>query len=146
LVHPFLDVADAKSLDALGRVEVERTGHGCQDARIGARDRAQHEERVLDAPRHGAELVERPAEGHGTGARYAAECRPQARDAAAHAGRDDAASRLAADRETDETRGVRGAGTGARARGALLEQPRIHGLSAKPDIVERERAEAQLRD
>ena len=38
------------------------------------------------------------------------------------------------------------AGTGARTGGALLEQPRIHGLAAEPDVVERQRAEAELGD
>ena len=32
------------------------------------------------------------------------------------------------------------------ARRALLEQPRVHRLPAEPDVVERERAEAELRD
>ena len=36
--------------------------------------------------------------------------------------------------------------TGARARGALLQQPGIHRLAAEPDIVQRQRSETELRD
>ena len=48
-------------------------------ARVGAGDRAQHEQRVLDAARHRPELVERPAQRHRAGARHAAEGRAAAR-------------------------------------------------------------------
>ena len=41
---------------------------------------------------------------------------------------------------------VGGAGAGARARRAFVEQPRVHRLAAEPDVVERERAEAELGD
>ena len=61
-------------------------------------------------------------------------------------GTDDAAAGLAADREADQPRGRRRAGTGARSRRAFLEQPRIHRLAAEPDVVERQRAQAQLGD
>ena len=37
-------------------------------------------------------------------------------------------------------------GPGAGSRRAFLEQPRVHRLAAEPDVVERQRAEAQLRD
>ena len=120
--------------------------HARQIAGVGARDRVQHEHRVLHAARHRAELVERPAQRHRAAARHSAERRTQTGDAAAHRWRDDAAAGLAADRESDESRGRRRAGTGARARRAFLEQPRIHRLTAEPDVVERERAEAELRD
>ena len=46
----------------------------------------------------------------------------------------------------DQRRRGRRAGSGARSRRALLQQPRVHRLSAEPDVVERECAERQLRD
>ena len=46
----------------------------------------------------------------------------------------------------DEPRCCRRAGARARARCAFLEQPRVHRLAAEPDVVERERAQAQLGD
>src|SRR5581483_2081969 len=37
-------------------------------------------------------------------------------------------------------------GPGARPTRALLQEPRVHGLAAKPDIVQRQGTHAQLRD
>ena len=48
--------------------------------------------------------------------------------------------------KADERRRRRRARTGARAGRALFEQPRIHRLAAEPDVVQCERAEAELRD
>ena len=121
-------------------------GHAGDVAGVGTGDRLQHQHRVLDAARHRAQLVERPAQRHGAGARHAAVGGPQSGDAAAHRGADDAASGLAADREADQPGGGRRAGTGARARCAFFQQPRIHGLAAEPDVVERQRAQAQFGD
>ena len=67
-------------------------------------------------------------------------------DAAAHGRIDDAATRFAADGEAHQSRGGSGAGTGARSGRPFFQQPRIHGLAAEPNIVERQRAEAQLGD
>ena len=67
-------------------------------------------------------------------------------DAAAHRRRDDAAAGFAADREADQPGRRRRARAGARSRRALFEQPRVHRLAAEPDVVERERAQAQLGD
>ena len=104
----------------------------------------QHQHGVLDAARHRAEFVERPAERHRAGARHAAVGGAQSGDAAAHAGRNDAAAGFAADGESDQSSGGGGAGAGARSGGALFEQPGIHGLATEPDVVEGERAEAEL--
>src|SRR5204862_7327445 len=60
--------------------------------------------------------------------------------------RDDAAAGFAADGESDESGGGGGARSGAGAGRPFLEQPGIHGLSAEPDVVERERAERELRE
>ena len=106
----------------------------------------QDEHGVFDAAGHGAEFVERPAEGHGAGAGHAAVGGAQAGDAAAHGGADDAAAGFAADGEADQAGGGGGAGAGAGAGGAFFEQPGVHGLAAEPDVVERERAEAELGD
>jgi hypothetical protein len=59
-------------------------------------------------------------------------------------GADDAAAGLAADRETHQPGAGGRARTGARSRRAFFEQPGIHGLAAEPDVVERQRAQAQL--
>ena len=45
----------------------------------------------------------------------------------------------------DQPRRRRRAGPRARPGGALFEKPGIHRLAAEPDIVERQRAQAQLR-
>src|ERR1700751_6078758 len=106
----------------------------------------QDEDGVFDVTGHGAELVERPTERHSASARDAAVGGPQSGDAATHGRADDAPAGLAADGETNQARGGGGARSGTGAGGGLLDQPRVHGLSAKPDVVERERAEAQLGD
>ena len=80
---------------------------------------SEHEQRVLDAAGHGAELVERPAQRHGARARHAAVGRAQADDAAAHGGRDDAAARLAGHGEGDAA----GGGGRARSRAAARRRP-----------------------
>src|SRR5437667_4231235 len=107
-------------------------------------DGLQNEKRILDGARHGAELIERPAESHGAGARHAAVGGPQSGDAATHARADDAAAGFAANRETDQPRRSGGAGAGAGTGGAFLEEPGVHGLSAEPNIVERQGAQAEL--
>jgi len=99
---------------------------------------------VFDGAGHRAELVERPAERHRAGARDAAIRRPQAGDAAAHAGANDAAAGFAPDGETDEARGGGGTRAGAGAGSAFFEQPRVHRLPAEPNIVEGKRAETEL--
>ena len=109
---------------------------------IGTGDGVEDEHGVLDAAGHGAEFVEGPAEGHGTGAGDAAEGRAKAGDAATHRGRDDAASGFRADGEGYETGGGSCSGTGAAAARALFEEPGIHGLAAEPDVVKGEGAEA----
>jgi hypothetical protein len=58
--------------------------------------------------------------------------------------RDDAAAGLAADRKSYQPGGRSGAWSGARPRRALFEQPQIHGLTAEPDIVERQRSQTHL--
>ncbi len=113
---------------------------------VGAGDGVEDEHGVFDAAGHGAEFVEGPAEGHGSGAGDAAEGGAKAGDAAAHGGADDAASGFAADGEGDEAGGGGGAGAGAGAGGAFFEEPGVHGLAAEPDVVEGERAEAEFGD
>ena len=54
------------------------------------------------------------------------------------------ASRFAADGEAHQSGGGCGARTGARSGRAFFQEPRIHGLAAEPNVVERQRAEAQL--
>ena len=78
--------------------------------------------------------------------RHASVSGPQSRDAATHRRTHDTALRLAPDGETHQSRGSCGARSSARTRRSFLEQPRIHGLPAEPDIVERQRAQAQLGD
>src|SRR2546429_9423 len=92
----------------------------------------QNEHGVFDGASHGAELVERPAERHGSGARDAAVGGTKAGDAASHAGADDAAAGFAADGEADKAGGGGCARTGARARRTFFEKPRIHGLATEP--------------
>ena len=99
-----------------------------------------------DAAGHRAELVERPAQCHRAGAGHASKRRPQSGNAAPHRRRDDAAAGFAADREADQSGRGRGARTRARSGRAFLEQPRVHRLPAEPDVVERQRAQAQFRD
>ena len=127
-------------------VEVQFAGDAGEIGGVWAGDGVQDEHGVFDAARHGAEFVERPAQRHRAVARDAAVGGAQSGDAAAHAGADDAAAGLAADGETDQARGGGCARSGARAGRAFFEQPRIHGLAAEPNIVERQRAEAELGD
>src|SRR6266404_9621601 len=122
------------------------TGDARNIASIRAGDGLEDEERVFDGAGHGTELIERPAESHGAGAGHTAVGGTQPGDAAAHAGADDATAGFAADGETDEACRGGGAGTGAGAGRAFFQKPRVHGLSAKPNIVEGERAEAELGD
>ena len=81
---------------------------------------------------------------HRTSTRDAAVGRAKARDAAAHAGTDDAATRFASNGKTYEPSGSGSAGASARAGSAFFEQPGIHGLAAEPNVIERERAEAEF--
>ena len=68
-------------------------------AGIRAGNSLQHQHGVFDRARHGAKLVERPAERHRPAARHASIGRPQPRDSAAHGRTHDAAARLAPNRE-----------------------------------------------
>src|SRR3569832_174504 len=122
------------------------TWHRGEIACVGTADRLEHEHRVFDAAGHGAEFVERPAEGHRTGAGNTSIGRTQSGDTAAHARAHVAAAGFTADRESLECGGRGCTWAGARTRGAFLEYPRIHGLPAEPHVVERARAHAELRD
>src|SRR5207244_6420031 len=93
---------------------------------------------------HGAEISEGPVEGQGSAARHAAVSGARPGDSATHAGADDAAAGLAANREADQARRSSGARTGAGARRAFLREPRVHRLPAEPNIVERQGAETEL--
>ena len=104
----------------------------------------QNEQRVLDGAGHRAKLVEGPAQSHGAGARNAAVSGTQPGDAATHTGADDASAGLAADREAHQSCGRGGAWASARTGGAFFEQPWIHGLPTKPNVIEREGAEAEF--
>jgi len=104
-LHPGGEVTDAEALDAGGGVEAEGAGDACQVCSVGARDGVEDEDRVFDGAGHGAELVERPAEGHGAGAGDAAVGGAEAGDAAAHGGADDAAAGLGTDGEADQAGG-----------------------------------------
>ena len=57
----------------------------------------------------------------------------------------DAALCFAADTQSDEARGGGCARTGALSRSSLFHEAWIHGLPAEPDVIERERAHAELR-
>ena len=92
----------------------------------------------------GAEFVEGPAEGHGTGTRDASERRAETSDAAAHGRADDAAVGLTANGEGHESCGGCRAGACAGAAGAFFKKPWVHGLPAEPNIVESEGAEGEL--
>ena len=146
LVHPPGEIADAQAAHGSGRIEVELAGNAVQVAGVRTGNAIEHEQGVFNAARHGTELVEGPAKSHGAGARNAAVGGAQASDAAAHAGADDAAAGFAADGEGDETCSRGSAGAGARTGRTFFEIPGIHRLTAKPDVVERERAHAELGD
>ena len=77
----------------------------------------------------GPDLVHRPRERHAAVAAHPAEGRSQARGAAGPAGRDDAAERLAADGEADQSRGGRRGRAGRRAARARRGS---HGLRVLP--------------
>ena len=96
-------------------------GHAVEVAGVGTGDGVEDEQRVFNEARHGAEFVERPAEGHGAGARDAAVGGAEAGDAAAHGGADDAAAGFAADGEGDEAGGGGGSGTCAGSGRAFFE-------------------------
>ena len=126
-------------------VEIEVARHAGYVAGVGAGDGAEHEHCVFDVASHGAKLIESPAEGHGAGAWNAAVGGAQAGNSAAHAGADDAASGLAANGEAHQS----GGGGCARARTGTARtlgvgDPRVHGLSAEPDVIEGECAQAEL--
>src|SRR5262249_48314349 len=72
--------------------------------------------------------------------------RTQAIHSAAHARCHDAASGLAADTEADQSRGGRSARSGTGARSAFVEIPRIHCLTAEPNVVQCQSTETELRD
>ena len=146
LLHPCGEVANAKTLDGSGGIEIELAGNAGDVAGIKAGDGLENEESVFDGASHGAELVERPAQGHRAGARNATVSGAKTSDAAAHAGADDAAASFAADREADKGRGGGSTWAGAGAGSAFFEQPGVHGLPAEPNIVEGERAETELCD
>ena len=146
LLHPFREIAHAQSGDACASVVVQLAGDARHIARVRPRDRVQHQHRVLDRTRHGAKLVERPAERHRPRARHATVCGAQAGNATAHGGTHNAPAGFAADGKGDEAGRRRGTGPGARAGRAFLEKPRVHGLAAEPDVIERERAKAELCD
>ena len=131
-----------------GGVEVEVTRHARQRRRgPGPVMACSTSIASSTPPGHRAELVERPAERHGAGARHAAEGRTQAGRRRSASRGDDAAAGLAADGERHERGRRRGrAGPGARSRTPSSGSPRVHRLAAEPDVVERERAEGQLRD
>ena len=146
LLHPGGEIADAQALDACAGVEVQMTRDAGDVAGVRSGDGLENEQRIFDGASHGAELIERPAKGHRAGAGHAAEGGAQPGDSATHAGADDAAAGLAADGEADQPRRRGGARASAGARRAFFQEPRVHGLSAKPNVVEGERAETELRE
>ena len=103
---------------------------------VGTGDGVEDEHGVFDGAGHGAEFVEGPAEGHGSGARDSAVGGAKAGDAAAHGGRDDAATGFRADGEGYQACCCGGSGASATAGGAFFEEPGVHGLAAEPDVVE----------
>ena len=114
---------------------------------VGAGDGVEDEHGVFDAAGHGAELVEGPAEGHGSGAGDAAVGGAEAGDAAAHGGGDDAAAGFASRwRRLRGLRRWRLRGLRCEPRGAFFEEPGVHGLAAEPDVVEGEGAEGEFGD
>ncbi len=145
-LHPEGEVADAQAFDGSGGVEVEVARDAGDVLIVRAGDGVEDEHGVLDGTGHGAEFVEGPAEGHGSGAGNAAKRGAKAGDAAAHGGRDDGAVGFAADGEGYEPGGRGRAGACAGAGGAFFEEPGIHGLAAEPDVVEGEGAEGEFGD
>jgi len=149
-VHPLGEVAYAEGFasiaDGGGGVEVEVGGDARGVAGVGAGDGVKDEKGVFDGAGHGAELVERPAEGHGAGAGDAAKGGAEAGDAAAHGGTDDGAAGFGADGEADQPCGGGGSRTRRGTRRAFDGEPGVHGLAAEPDVVEGEGAEGELGD
>src|SRR5262249_1851808 len=68
LFHPLGDVADFQSRNGRHGVEVEPARHARRVARVRTADGVKDQHRVFDRPRHGPELVKRPAERHRAGA------------------------------------------------------------------------------
>src|SRR6185437_2151180 len=68
----------------------------------------------------------------------------QSGDTAAHAGPDNAAAGFASHRECNQPGRSCGTRPGARSRRSFFQEPWIHGLSAKPDIVQRQGSETEL--
>ena len=146
-LHPCREVADPQARrPSRWRRSDSVLGTLATSPASGPEIACEDENGVFDIARHGAEFVERPAQRHGAGARHAAVGWAQASDAAAHRGADDAAAGLASDREANQSGSGGRTGTCTRTGRAFFQQPRIHGLAAKPDVVERESAEAQLGD
>ena len=143
-LHPCRHIADLQTLDRCARFKVELARHTADIALVGSGDGLQDQHGILDSARHRAELVERPAQRHRTGARHATKRGAQAGDPAAHRGADDAATGFAADRKRHQAGCGGRTRTCARTGGALLQQPRVHGLATEPDIVQRQCAQAQL--
>jgi hypothetical protein len=87
-------------------VELELARHAGHVARVGPAQRRQHQEGVLDAPRHRPQLVERPAQRHRAGPRHPSERWTQPGHPAAHRRGHDATAGLAAQRVADAARCV----------------------------------------
>ena len=136
-MHPLLKVANAQAIDTRLRIKIKMAGHARHVTRVRPVDRVQHEHRVLYPARHRTQLVERPGQRHRPGARHAPVCRTQSGNAAPHRRTDNAAAGLAPDREPDQSRRSGRTRTRARSRRRLFQQPRIHRLSTKPNIVQR---------
>src|SRR5690348_5495227 len=104
----------------------------------------EHENGIFYAARHRSELVERPAESHGSRSRYPAISRAKAGDSATRARGNDASAGLASNGKPNQSGGDGSAGAGARAGRSFFEKPGIHRLSAEPCVVEGECAKTQL--
>ncbi len=132
---------------ALAALKARCAGNGAEIAGVRTGDGVEDEHGVFHAAGHRAELVERPAEGHGTGAGDAAEGGAEASDSATHGRVNDAAFGFTADGEGDESGGGGGAGACAGAACAFFFGcPGVHGLAAEPDVIEGERAHAEFGD
>src|ERR1019366_3758134 len=73
LLHPTWEIP----LPPCARIEVQPAGYARHVASVGAGNGLQYEHGVFDTARHGAELVERPAQRHRAGARHPAIGGPQ---------------------------------------------------------------------
>src|SRR5262249_38737110 len=143
---PCREISDTEALYRAIRVVVEFARNAGYVSRIGTGNRVENQHRILDVARHRTEFVERPAQRHRAGAGKASEGGPQPRYSAWPARTDDASTLIAADRTPDQSGRCCSSWTRARSRGAFLEQPRIHRLAAKPNIVQREGAHTKLGD